>query len=608
LESVAWTAFVVGLISACSLPLGALATSVWRPSDRSTAILMAFGGGALLAALTIDLVGSALDKGHFNALAVGAVLGGLIFVTLNRIVNDYGGFLRKASTTIYHLRRKEYQRLRRIARQLNRAELFHELTTRDYKGLAASVQTRQLSRGEAVFHAEDPAEALYIVTQGAVELYDRRNPGSAVARSERFALLGWRPCLIGTPHSRTAIAAVDSEIWVIPKSAIDALLLNSPEFQQVVHQVLRSPEMTSYLVAQHGMAETDASRWLDEATKQLVRYGRVPSALPVERREQDFCRRLANIRRFSLLQALPTEEGERIARHLIYKTYRRGSSFFHRGEPAERLFLIDQGQVSIVDPLASHGEVTQLQDDDAFGVMALMTGARHTTTAIADRDTHVWELRKEDLEKLLPELPVFAERFRYFVSGGEAARYLEHRQHVDADKTARWVRDALRNLSSAQLPPAASALTRQLHANKGAPLAIFLGITLDGIPESLVIGASLIHANLSLSLIVGLFLSNFPEALSSSIGMRQQGMSFARVVFMWTALMLITGLGAAAGSQFFIGASGNAYALVEGLAAGAMLTMIAETMLPEAYFKGGSVVGMSTLFGFLIAIFAKTLE
>jgi zinc transporter ZupT len=48
--------------------------------------------------------------------------------------------------------------------------------------------------------------------------------------------------------------------------------------------------------------------------------------------------------------------------------------------------------------------------------------------------------------------------------------------------------------------------------------------------------------------------------------------------------------------------------LIQGIAAGAMLTMIAETMLPEAYFKGGSVVGMSTLLGFLVAIFSKTLE
>jgi zinc transporter ZupT len=118
----------------------------------------------------------------------------------------------------------------------------------------------------------------------------------------------------------------------------------------------------------------------------------------------------------------------------------------------------------------------------------------------------------------------------------------------------------------------------------------------------------MIHTTISLSLIVGLFLSNFPEALSSSVGMRQQGMGFWRILGMWTALTLITGLGAAAGSLLFQEASPNLFGFVEGLAAGAMLTMIAETMLPEAYLKGGNVVGLSTLAGFLIAIFSKTLE
>jgi len=77
---------------------------------------------------------------------------------------------------------------------------------------------------------------------------------------------------------------------------------------------------------------------------------------------------------------------------------------------------------------------------------------------------------------------------------------------------------------------------------------------------------------------------------------------------MWTSLMILTGIGAALGSLFFVDTSPTAYAVIEGLAVGAMLTMIAETMLPEAYFKGGSVVGMSTLCGFLAAIFFKTLE
>jgi zinc transporter ZupT len=65
-------------------------------------------------------------------------------------------------------------------------------------------------------------------------------------------------------------------------------------------------------------------------------------------------------------------------------------------------------------------------------------------------------------------------------------------------------------------------------------------------------------------------------------------------------------LGAAIGNVFFVGAQPSVFALIEGIAAGAMLTMIAQTMLPEAYFKGGGIVGLATLLGFLAAIFSKS--
>ena len=182
-------------------------------------------------------------------------------------------------------------------------------------------------------------------------------------------------------------------------------------------------------------------------------------------------------------------------------------------------------------------------------------------------------------------------------------------QGLAAPGVERWIKQATRNVDSGRLIPSASDMARHVDVSKGAPVAIWLGILLDGIPESLVIGSSLIHhRHVSFSLIAGLFLSNYPEALSSSVGMRQQGMSFARVLFMWTSLMVLTGIGAALGSVFFVGAAPYTFALVEGIAAGAMLTMIAQTMAPEAYLKAGPVAGMSTLVGFLAAIFFKTLE
>ena len=72
--------------------------------------------------------------------------------------------------------------------------------------------------------------------------------------------------------------------------------------------------------------------------------------------------------------------------------------------------------------------------------------------------------------------------------------------------------------------------------------------------------------------------------------------------------MIMTGIGAFFGSIFFVNAPGFLFSFTGGIAAGAMLTVIAETMLPEAYMKGGNVTGLSTLLGFLTAIFFATLQ
>jgi zinc transporter ZupT len=225
---------------------------------------------------------------------------------------------------------------------------------------------------------------------------------------------------------------------------------------------------------------------------------------------------------------------------------------------------------------------------------------------MATQPTRLWVLRKSDLERLLPKTQVFREQVKQFLQQHELGSYLQSKLHFDHDKSTRFIQSALKTIDRGQEIPAASALSHHLEAHSGAAIAIWLGIMLDGIPESLVIGASMIHAQVSVSLIVGLFVSNFPEALSSSIGMRQQGFSAARILLMWTSLVLITGMGAAIGNVFFVEAKPSIFALIEGIAAGAMLTMIAQTMLPEAYFKGGGIVGFATLLGFLAAIISKS--
>jgi len=80
--SIAHEAFLIGLLSAASLPLGSLTARFWTPGNRIVAAMMAFGAGALLSALTIDIVGNALGLGEYYPLAIGCILGGLLFVFL----------------------------------------------------------------------------------------------------------------------------------------------------------------------------------------------------------------------------------------------------------------------------------------------------------------------------------------------------------------------------------------------------------------------------------------------------------------------------------------------------------------------------------------------
>lgn len=607
-ESVLLTAFVIGLISAFSLPLGAVTTFFWHPSDRTVAVLMAFGGGALLAALTIDLVGSALEMGHFNSLAVGAVSGGSMFLALNRIVNDYGGFARKVSTTVYHLRRKQHQRLKHTARQLKRLDLFGALPDRDFRLLASSIHTLDVRKGGWIYQAGDPSDYLYIVIAGDVELInprERTRPPEPLGKHDVF---GWRAVLTGTPFCYSAFARSNVSLWLLPKQAFDMLNLNSEEARQKAHLLLRGREVMDYLVKDQGLEPAQAGQWVDQAVTSLLARGVVPPAAEVSRNSEAFLDSIDRMQHIPLMNGLSATAQEMLSNRVIYKHHTRGTTFYHQYDTADRLFIIDRGEVDLIDANTSSPEPERLKDFDGFGDLSMITGAKHSVTAVAAADTAVWELRKSDFNELLDQLPELLDRVRAYVRQAGAEGYLVNRQHLDAEQTARWVRHAMRNLDAGHPVPAAADLRHEITENKGAPLAIWMGITLDGIPESLVIGASMIHAHLEFSLITGLFLSNYPEALSSSVGMRKQGMSKARVLLMWSSLMLFTGIGAALGSEFFIGASPESYALVEGLAAGAMLTMIAETMLPEAYFKGGSVVGISTLMGFLIAIFTKTLE
>ena len=143
----------------------------------------------------------------------------------------------------------------------------------------------------------------------------------------------------------------------------------------------------------------------------------------------------------------------------------------------------------------------------------------------------------------------------------------------------------------------------------GSPLAIVLGIVLDGVPESIVLGLTLVGGGgVSVAMLVAVFLSNLPEAVAATTGLDRSGWSQKRVLLLWLVVALVTALSSLAGFALFDEASDDAVAFVLAFAAGAILTMLADTMMPEAFEHGGKLVGLITTLGFALAFAISTLE
>jgi ZIP family zinc transporter len=137
---------------------------------------------------------------------------------------------------------------------------------------------------------------------------------------------------------------------------------------------------------------------------------------------------------------------------------------------------------------------------------------------------------------------------------------------------------------------------------EGSPLAIVLGSVLDGIPESFVLGLTVLQGGVSVSLLAGVVLSNLPEGMSSSSGLKAAGWPQGRVVLMWSAVVLVSALAAAAGYALLDPAGGRTGALVQAFAAGALLAMLADTLLPEAYAVEGVFTGPLVVAGFAVSL------
>ncbi|ADU31949.1 ZIP family metal transporter [Evansella cellulosilytica] len=134
-------------------------------------------------------------------------------------------------------------------------------------------------------------------------------------------------------------------------------------------------------------------------------------------------------------------------------------------------------------------------------------------------------------------------------------------------------------------------------------VSIFIGTVMDTLPESAMIGMSLIGGeSVSLALVVSIFISNIPEGLSSTAGLLKGGFSKKRILFLWLLVVFFSALSSLAGAVLLEMASDSIKAIVSSFAGGAIIAMIASTMMPEAYKEGGPIVGFITAVGLFLSL------
>jgi ZIP family zinc transporter len=146
-------------------------------------------------------------------------------------------------------------------------------------------------------------------------------------------------------------------------------------------------------------------------------------------------------------------------------------------------------------------------------------------------------------------------------------------------------------------------LSRQAGARgeRSEGMAIVLGAVLDGIPESLVLGLSLLKGGISVPMLVAVLISNIPEGIGASADLRADGRSAPSILRLWTTVVVASGMAAGLGFVAFENAPPEWVGAVQTFAAGAIIAMLAESMIPEAYEKGGRAVGLATAFGFALS-------
>jgi CRP-like cAMP-binding protein len=306
--------------------------------------------------------------------------------------------------------------------------------------------------------------------------------------------------------------------------------------------------------------------------------------------------RLAQV---EVMQNVPPMEVQAILPLLKPCTAEEGDILCKEGMPGDSLYIILSGEAEV---LKGQQPITVLLPGEVFGEMAVLTGAPRSATVIARTPMELYELKQVDFNAVLARSPNVTRALSRIL-----ARRLQETTESQAEAEQRrqqWRQEVL-DSTELDLPFSEQQAMLQQLTSSSAPLAILFGSLIDNVPESLVLGMTVGQSQLGTSFLLAVFISNFPEALSSSIGMRKAGTPARRILLLWGGVVFLSGLGAIAGHLLQNSAPGLVMALTQAIAGGAILAMIASTMMPEAYELGGGSINFSTILGFLMGFWVS---
>lgn len=317
------------------------------------------------------------------------------------------------------------------------------------------------------------------------------------------------------------------------------------------------------------------------------------------RQKKRFARRaVKDLARIDLFHRLPLPLAMKLVPEMELHSYPAGAVLCREGDDGDKLFCIIDGNVTIS---RNSQQLAELGPGDTFGEMALITRQPRNATAEISTAARIYAIPHGLFQQVLRESPALREETEALV----AKRCDALAASGTADGAKLWKKNSLSYLNRMKIRASGKEVDRlaaELIRKKNIALAIWLGILLDSIPASLLIGIHLAEAGqVSAVLLGGILLADLPESLTCASHMYRGGIRYSRVLLLWSSLCLLTGVGAAGGALLRDTIPTALFLLLQGIAGGAMLGSIIEAMIPDAADWNKKTAALGTLAGFAAA-------